>query len=197
MKRPRFQRKHDRFTGGGASPADIAVDHALAPFDRLARLMDAKWGIDRLPGLVSVGMAAKYGRTLASLNAAIDTADEARAAARTQACNRGMLAMDAEALAAGHTPPTSGVLEHDLDGWRFGVLPDPTMWRIAEREHPDLPTYTLREIGVIIRANDSRAAMIAATKAAFPGAEVTAIRPKGTTKPPTDETLFEDSEIPF
>jgi hypothetical protein len=199
MTRPRPRRKHDRVTWSGASREDIAVDHAILPFDQAARLMDARWGIDRLPALVSPETAARYGRTLGSLNAAIEATDEARATDRAQACIRGMAAMEAEARAAGHVPPTSGVLEADIDGFRFGILPDPAMWRIAEREHPGLPIYTLREISVLLRAKDTADGMVAAVKSAFPCAEVTAIRPKQKQPelPTPPDGAFFDDELPY
>lgn len=183
------RRRYDRILDGGSPSRDeIAVDHALAPFDRKVRESEAVWGIDRLPSLVSPDMAGKYGRTLASLNAAIDAGDAERAADRASACIRGMEAMDREARSAGHTPPASGVVVHDLDGWRFGVLLDPDLWRIAEAEHPGLRIYTVRELGILARAAEDGHPLIASAKDAFPGAAIVDIRERRK-QPPHDDPI--------
>jgi hypothetical protein len=185
--KPLRQRKHDRITYGGAPRDEMAVDHAIAPFDRRAREADATWGTDRLVALVAPETAARYGRTLASLNDAIAAHDAVRAADRASACIRGMDALDAEARSLGHEPPKSGVIVCDLDGWTFGVLPDPDLWRIAEAEHPGLRIYTIRELGVLARAAEQGHPGLADVKDAFPGAEIKRMR----------ERLPAHDEIPF
>lgn len=184
------RRRYDRILDGGSPSRDeMAVDYAVAPFGRRVEEADRTWGVDALVTLVSPETAAKYGRTLASLNAAIDAGDAERAADRAAACVRGMDAMDKEARAQGHVPPSSGVIVHDLDGWRFGVLPDPALWRIAEQEHPGLRIYTIRELGVLARAAEDNHPLLTAVKTEFPGATVTDIRKRRGPVP--------DDEIPF
>jgi hypothetical protein len=170
--KPQRQRRHDTLLMGSSTRGQMAVDHAIAPFDRVAREMDATWGIDRLPSLVSPETAAKYGRTIASLNEAIEAADEFRAADRAQACIRGMAAMDAEARAAGHTPPSSGVLVCDDGEAPWGLLPDHTLWKQATEEYPGMRIYTLRELGVLIKAAEDGYPGLADVRDAIPGVEI-------------------------
>ena len=175
--RPRFQRKHDRIANPGQTTREqIAVDHALAPFDRAAREMDTRWGIDRLPEMVSPETAARYGRTLGSLNAAIDAEDVETAHDRAAACIRGMKAMDAEAVALGHCPDAAPVVV--LDGFDFGILLDDRQWRKAEKQHPGLRLYSLRELAVLAQAAEGNHPLMAPVKDAFPGATVKAVRSK-------------------
>lgn len=186
--KPLRQRKHDRLLNVSDTTRDeMAVDHAVAPFDRAVRESDRIWGTDRLPELVSPETAAKYGRTVSSLNAAITANDAERVADRAAACIRGLAAMDAEARSAGHQPLRSGVIVGDLDGWRFGILPDMEMWTVAEQEHPGLPCYSLREIGLLIRAAEGNHPLMEAARQAFPGSEIVAIRPQRSGPPPNDE----------
>jgi hypothetical protein len=142
---PRRQRHGDRILQPGATAAETACDHAVAPFDRLARQMDATWGIDRLPELVSPETAAKYGRALGFLNEAIDAADPARTAAAATNCIRGMHAMDAEARAAGHTPPEPRVALIEHDGAVYGLVDDIRDWQAAERAHPGVVIVSARQ----------------------------------------------------
>jgi hypothetical protein len=198
--KPLHQRKHDRITWGGSPSRDtIAADHAVAPFDRVSREMEATWGIDRLATLVSPDTAAKFGRTLGSLNAALDANDPERVADRAAACIRGLQAMDREARTLGHVPPSSGVIVHELDGWKFGLLPDHALWRQAEAEHSGLPIYTLREIGVLLQAAEGNHPLLAATREAFPGSEVVAVRKQRRGPVPDDEIPLPapDDELPF
>ena len=68
--KPSRQKLEDRLTSpSAASPNEVACDLALGSLDRMAREMDRKWGVDRLPDLVSPEMAAKYGSAMGKLNA--------------------------------------------------------------------------------------------------------------------------------
>lgn len=174
--KPLRRRAHDTLMNGPANRDELAVDHAVAPFDRTVREMNATWGLDRLAELVSPDTAAKYGRTLASLNAAIAANDADRAADRAAACIRGMMAMDAEARANGHTTPKSGTLVIEVDGRKFGFLPDPALYRQAMAEHPNTTIRTLRELVVLIKAAEIAHPGLADVLDAFPGAEITAVR---------------------
>ena len=65
------QKKSDRILHGNQSKDAIMCDYAVAPVDRLVIEMDRKWGTDRLPELVDVKMAQKYGSAVAKMNAAL------------------------------------------------------------------------------------------------------------------------------
>lgn len=178
--KPKRQGKHDRLTYGGGAVAkeEMAIDHAMAPFDRAARAADETWGTDRLIEMVSPETAVKFGEALAKMNEAISANDPEAVAFRAAVCVRGYAAMDAEARRLGHTPPSSGVIVYDLDGWVFGVLPDGRLWRQAEQEHPGLRVYTIREVGLLLRASEANVPLLDSIKSSFPGAEVVAIRKK-------------------
>jgi len=174
-KRPRRQRKGDRLTGLRDRKNEIACDHAVAPFDRAARDMDRKWGIDRLQELVSPAMAAKYGEALAHLNECIAAEDPAKVADAASNCIRGMAAMEAEAIANGHQPATGAHWEYELrdenEVFRFAIIQDDREWPALKAARPDLLIFTMHEAAVALRGLSKKVA-IEAIKDHFPGAQI-------------------------
>lgn len=175
-QRPRRQHKSDRLVSPDASAEQIRCDMAVAPFDRLARTMDERWGIQRLPELVSPETAERYGSAIAKLNAALGANDPAECVKRAQVCMRGLKAMNDEAIAAGHQPNSGDWWECEVDGFTFAIVREIGDWTHVKRDRPDLTVYSLREIGLIVKAA-AQAPFIATTKQAFPGAEIARISP--------------------
>lgn len=173
MTRPQRHHKGDRLMHSGAKPEDVACDFAMAPFDRAARDAERKWGINRLEGLVSPETAARYGSALGKMNAAMDAGDPAETATRAAVCIRGLTAMDAEAIAAGHQPIKAEAWEFDMDGKTCAVLRDDAAWPAYAAERPGVRVYSLREVSNALAAYGQT---VAAVKDASPGARVTAVR---------------------
>lgn len=147
-------RKPDRLTNPGASACETITHYALGPFDAACRDMDRKWGIDRLPQIVSPDMAAIWGQTMANLNTAITAGfsgdDQARVRADVSACVesalRGFRAMDAAAEAAGQPKADPRVWEYELDGIKIGIMADDCAWQSIKDKRPDLMLFTMREV---------------------------------------------------
>ncbi len=89
-QRPTRQKKDDRILHRGATANEIRADLSLAPFDKAVREMDKRWGVDRLPELVSVESAAKWGKAVAGLNGAIDAQDPDKVKFWVEVCLRGL-----------------------------------------------------------------------------------------------------------
>jgi hypothetical protein len=168
-RRPRRQKLGDRLTSPDARAEEIACDHAVAPFDRVATEMDRTWGVDRLPELVSPETAGKYGSALAKLNAALDTGNQEDCAARAAVCIRGMQAMDREARAAGHTPMPSGFWMHEQNGDTIIIAQDNRDWPLIEKMHPGIPIFSLREVANALEAYGNT---VMAVKETFAGSEI-------------------------
>lgn len=190
-KRPRRQRKGDRLLNPDSRREEIACDHAIAPFDRLATEMERKWGIDRLPALVSPETATRYGHAIADLNVAIAKNDPAAVLACANNCIKGLNVMDAEATAAGHQPATGEFWEYDLEGFRFAVMPDAAEWQSAKAKRPDLRFFTMREVAIALR-HYCENYPIGEVKQKFPQAQITKI----TNRAPVDYANGGDP-IPF
>lgn len=174
--------------GGQENRTASAMDHALAPFDRATREADHRWGVNGLVSRVSPATAAKYGRTVSMLNEAIAANDADRVAAAAAGCLRGLAAMEAEAAAAGITPPAPAIVRGESGGVKFGILIDDSLAERARDENPGLTIWTMREVGIALQAMQDAAQV----KAAFPGAEVVAIRTRKAE--PVEQP---DDEIPF
>lgn len=175
---PRRQRSADRVLHRDVTAVQIKCDFALAGFDRMANAMDHKWGIDRLVELVPADVAAKYGSAMAKLNQAINDQDPDEVAVRASVCIRGMQAMDQIATQAHGEPPTAQVWVVEADGYTFGLMRDSRAWQRAQEAYPKLELITEREMVLALTMYRRSLAkeMIDAAKAAFPGAEVTAVR---------------------
>jgi len=144
--------------------------------------MENKWGLDRLPELVSPDTAARYGRLMADLMDALNDADPARVRDLATIGIRALNAMDAEARAAGHTPdPEIWEIEHD--GFRFAIIRDNRQWPELKRQRPDLVFYTETEVALALK-QFGETGVIASIKDAFPGAEIKSVDPIGTNTPP-------------
>ena len=192
-KRPPVRRKKgDRLLHGGADKADIHCDYAIGPLDKKALDMDRKWGIDRLPELVSPETALKYGSAIAKLNAALADKNPQLAAHKARICMKGLDVMDAEAEALGQPKADGDVWEYDLDGFKFGIIADDREWRTLKAKRPDLQFFTMREVAVLLRERCS-SAPIADAKDLFPGAEIVSISKRERSELEKDL----DDEIPY
>ena len=180
-QRPKRERKSDRLIHPGATANQIKCDFALAPFDKAARDMEHRWGVDRLVELVPTETAAKYGSAMAKLNAAIDAEDPDEIAARASVCIRGMQLMDQVATQSQGEPPTAQVWVVEADGYSFGLMRDGRAWQRAQEAYPDLELITERQMVLALTMYKSSLAkeMIDAAKAAFPKTEITAITNQG------------------
>lgn len=201
-KTPRRKRKGDRLINPDARNAQIACDHALAPFDREARAMEIKWGIDRLPTLVTPEMAARYGSAVAHLNDCINNEDPEQCAQAANNCIRGLHAMDAAATQAGHQPASGEFWEYRLEDrhteppFHFAIMKDGDEWQTAKAKRPELRFFTMREVALALRAYTATLPT-EKVKALFPNMQIADIRPKVENElPPINDDLGGD-EIPF
>jgi hypothetical protein len=173
-QRPTRQKKDDRVLHKDATANEIKADLALAPFDAAVREMDRKYGIDRLPELVSVESAAKWGKAMAGLNSAIDAHDPDKVKFWVEVCLRGLASMDAEAVALGRPVSDPMIWEHEYEGTIFGIIADGREWPAAYAKRPGIAIHTLREVAVAL--HEHRNGLVNAVKLAFPGAEVKQVR---------------------
>jgi hypothetical protein len=173
-QRPTRQKKDDRILHKGATANEIKADLALAPFDAAVREMDRKWGIDRLPELVSVESAAKWGKAMAGLNGAIDAHDPDKTKFWVEVCLRGLASMDAEAVTLGRPVSDPMIWEHEYEGKVYGIIADGREWPAAYAKRPGIAIHTMREVAVAL--HEHRNGLVNAVKLAFPGAEVKQVR---------------------
>lgn len=180
MKRQR-KKKHDRLTSGAASENELKVDYAIGPFDQRSREMDLKWGVDRLPDLVSPETAQIWAQTMANLNGAIaasytaEDQDQARAdvIACVNSCLKGFEFMDAEAEAAGKPKADTRIFQYQANGTKFAIMADGDAWPAVKNENPDLVIYTPDEVANALEAYNSADQFLEETRKHFPDAKLT------------------------
>lgn len=158
-----------------------AADLAKASLDRLdavAAAMERKWGIDRLPKLVDAPLAVRFRSQAERLDEAIRIGVPAAVSAQAEAMLRAWHALDAAALAGGWKPLVPTIWEAVLPetGEVVAIVRDADEAFALAKERKGA-VWTLAEVGIAIEAFGD---MVRATKEAFPGAEVTAVRPAGT-----------------
>lgn len=185
ISRPRRQRKSDRLLSPGARADETAIDHAIAPFDRVAAEVERRWGYDKLPSLVPADLAAKYGLAVGLLNEAIEKRDVNAAPQLAENCIKGLAALEAAARQAGHEPPKA-ITHFEMDGFRFRIIADAGDPNIGD----GIPAYTLREVAIALQSQLGK--VPDDIRQHFPKAEVTRIKPSK----PVDWDLGGD-EIPF
>lgn len=147
--------------------------------DGAARAAETKWGMDRLPMLVSDDLRAKFNRQVVrwqtaiaeAFNAAFLTVDQiADCASKSAAMQRAWAALDAAATEAGERPVAPWVWEATLkDGQVVAVVQTNAEVAkvIAGGRH--LVVYTMGEIANLL---DALPELIKTAKEVFPGTTV-------------------------
>lgn len=178
--RPKRPPKFDAMTAPDVTAEETRQHHTMAPFNRAVREMDDKWGIDRLPELVSVETADKFGQAMGSLNTAIQTGEEL--AGWVGVGIRALQALDAEATRLGAKPANTDIIEVELDGIRYGIMRDDAAWPLIKADRPDLVLVTAYEAAVAIRNRSPLGEVVDETRKNFPQARVTSVNQR----PPVD-----------
>lgn len=166
------------------SPQETACDHAIAPFDRAAAAAERTWGVDRLIELVPPDMAARFGRLVGDLNAAIQNADPEKTAELAAIGIRAYARMDEAARAAGHVPLPDWQWPTEIEGRKYLIVAEARNWATI----PEHRTVTLRELLIAFEAMPKIAQDV---RNAIPGATISAVRARTR----LEEEL--DDEIPF
>lgn len=152
--------------------------------------MDHKWGIDRLPELVSPATAERYGHAITDLNAAIASRDSASVIATAQNCIKGLAVMDAEAEAAGMPKASPDYFEAEIDGFKFAIMREGRNWQVHQEARPDLRFFSMREVGVALKALRIDNPIFAEVKKHFPQAQIDSIAARAADKQPEDPIPF-------
>lgn len=154
--------------------ASEAVSEALKPLDRVAVEMEAKWGVGRLPRLVTPELAALFGSAKAKLDQAIQANDAAEAAKRAAVMIRGWQKLDQAATEAGADELPLRTIGANNDGRAYVIV-----WDRADVSHAAKVSGASPENVVtmheLLTAYEVLKGRIAGVKQAFPGAEITRV----------------------
>lgn len=150
-----------------------AIADTLKPLDRVAVEMEAKWGAGRLPRLVSVELAGKFGRARDALNDAIRANDPNEVERKAAALVRGWNILDQAATEAGadRMPARTWSVTHAGQAYTV-VLDRGDVDKVARMDPSPGKVVTIAELLLSWQWHQKRTnGMIEAVKAKFPGAQ--------------------------
>ena len=156
----------------------------LKNLDAVSRSMELKWGVDRLPRLVSEILQVKFEQQRNLLDEAIKSKDAGRISKQSEGMRRAWVALDQAATADGHHPLGDKVwtAKHNKTGDVVTVYRDDA--QLIDIQAAGGLAFTLEELVKLIPAD------VLVAKKEFHGIKVVDVRDK--TK---DEDL--NDEIPF
>lgn len=158
-----------------AIPAEALAQACLDRLDAVAVAMERRWGVDRLPKLVPAELAVRFRSQAERLDEAIRSNRHEAVAVQAEAMLRAWSALDAAAAKAGWQPLAVTVWEAVLpaSGEVVAIVRDADEAALIAKDRGGA-VWTLDEVAIAIEAFGEG---VRATKRAFPGAEVTAVRP--------------------
>ena len=151
---------------------------SLDRLDAVASAMERKWGVDRLPKLVDAPLAVRFRSQAERLDKANRSGVSAAVSVQAEAMLRAWNTLDTAALAAGWKPLAPTIWEAVLPGTGevIAIVRDSDEAFALAKERTSA-VWTLAEVAIAIEAFGDG---VRSAKVAFPGAEVTAVRPAGT-----------------
>lgn len=186
IKKPQRGVSRDFFRASDRAAQKIQA--AITELDVYVSGFEKRWGIDRLPELVSVETQQKYWRQVDKLDAAIESSDADLVIKYAAGMMRAYKAMQNEARERGHDELRGEWFECETaDGRVMIVAPSFEEAHKAARERPGCLIYAMREVAAII-CRDEAGRFVNAVKEVFPVATVESVR-----KPKDDL----NDEIPF
>jgi len=153
----------------------IFAQAAIDCLDEIAITMERKWGIDRLPRLVDPALAVRFRAQADKLNEALASGRPDAIKAQAEAMARAWSALDKAANASGAEPLAAHVWETMLPttGEVIAIVRTQEEASAIARERKGA-VWTLEEVA---RAIEAFGEQVRAVKRAFPGEEVTGVRP--------------------
>lgn len=166
------------FRNGKVDFDPVQIDATTAMIQavhRKGRDMDEKWGTGRLPALVPIEWAERFGRQKAKMSVASHQFDEEEIRRHGEAMIRAYDKLDELAMQAGHRPGPPDVWEFMAGDELILLCRDISRVRQARElaAGRKCQVWSLDEIANVIRAHPA----LAAAKDAFPGSTVESIRP--------------------
>ena len=189
MKKSMRPKHDDRIPLMQTPPREAQCYAALKPLDKVAAEMEAKWGVERLPSLVSPDLAIRFEKARQQLDDAVAADDPELTAQKAAALIRGWQKLDEEATAAGHTAEPDKVWHCEQNDFAIAIVQDHAHGEYAAEGHQ---VFTIDEVTRLIAAKYRE---VYDVKKVFPGAEVTQVSQIGDGKPPMD--WEKGDELPF
>ena len=174
IKKPQRGVSKELFRSSSRNLAKIQA--AITELDACVTGYEKRFGIDRLPELVSANTQVKYWRQVDKLDEAINSDDADMVIKYASGMQRAFKAMESEALERGHDELKGEWFEcQTKDGRVLIVASSFAESHKAARERPDALVYAIDEVATIICNNDA-GRFVHAVKDVFPVATVESVR---------------------
>jgi hypothetical protein len=159
---------------------NVAVmNAAINALDQVARELEQRWGYGTLQRHASPDLAAKFEMANENLRIACEGDDPSLVVQKAENLAKGWRVLEKRAKEKGLKPIDERIWLHIADdGKRYGFVNDIGIAAQVTEEH-QCRVYSLDEIVRIIQRYEDEANIVAATKDAFAGAEITSIVKKG------------------
>jgi hypothetical protein len=178
---PRSQNKEKEMTDPISWQVYEAIASVTAGVDEVARQMEDRWGVGRLPLLVGDEMREKFNRQLRRFDEAIVSNDVERVRQTGAATTRAWQALDQAATDTGQQQLQSDCWEVQLEDGRVVALCRTNAEAHAEvRSGRHLEVWTVDEIARIMFAFPG----LGNAKQIFPGALIESVRTRQPVYPP-------------
>ena len=159
------------------SPAQIAIE----ALDEVARAMEVKWGVGRLPRLVDVDLAQRFWAQLDKLNAACETGMLSEQEIQAHRMRNAWMALDAAAEAAGADRASPRYLTARMSDGRllaicasYDGMQDVVREWVQHNKGQAAAVWTIEEVAKVLEGFD----LVNRTKHLFEGAVVEDVRVK-------------------
>ena len=174
IKKPQRGVSREFFRSSDRNLAKIQA--AITELDACVTGYEKRFGIDRLPELVSSETQVKYWRQVDKLDAAIDSDDAELVIKYASGMMRAVKAMDSEALERGHDELKGEWFEcQTKDGRVLIVASSFAEANKAAKDRPGCIIYAIDEVATII-CKDEAGRFVNAAKELFPAATVESVR---------------------
>lgn len=168
-KRKSMRQKDDRVPMIDVEPIMTQVYETLKPLDEVALQMEAKWGIEVLPRLVSPELAHRFELARQQLDEAVTSNNPELTAQKASALIRGWQALDAEATAAGHKADPDNIWYVEQEDFAIAIIKSRKDEKAVKEGHQ------VFHIDEVVRLIAAKYKEVYDAKKYFPGAEVTRV----------------------
>jgi len=165
------------------------IQNYLTEYDRVVSEYERRWGIERLPLLVSPELRDRFWQQMDKLNDAIQRDAPNDVEHHVAVTLRAYAALEKEAIAMGGVEIGDDVWTAEVDGKVVAVVRDVHAVGGIKKEMPDALVYCVQEVAAILAKWSEQNKLVADVKDVFPGAVVTDV--KSTMKDKLDD------DIPF
>jgi len=152
------------------------IQNYLTEYDRVVSEYERRWGIERLPLLVSPELRDRFWQQIDKLNDAIHRDAPNDVEHHVAVTLRAYAALEKEAIAMGGVEIGDDVWTAEVDGKVVAVVRDVHAVGGIKKEMPDALVYCVQEVAAILAKWSEQNKLVADVKDVFPGAVVTDVK---------------------